>query len=96
MKQVYYSEKTKRYYNTEESCLKAENEYDEKMGIKKAESEARKKRATEVEEARQAASDARKKYRDVLEKFCKDYGTYHCSIGSDISSVIDDFFDLIF
>lgn len=87
----FYSEVTKKLYDTEADLNDAEN------AIKKTESENKAKeiklkneraaRAKVVNEAfkdyRKAKEIARKKYSDanaLLDAFVKDYGTYHVSI----------------
>lgn len=80
----YYSEKLDKMFDTEVALKVAEKEVDEQEKKAKAEAAAkaaeRKNRATEVEDARKAMTDAQKRYRTLLEKFCEDYGTYHCSM----------------
>lgn len=106
----YFSEITRQYYDTEKSCLEAEFKVKEeqnrqKILKEKAERKAkekqekltaeRKARAAEVEEARKAMTTAQTKYREVLEAFCKDYGTYHTSIsGEDVKKIIPSLFDI--
>ena len=106
----YYSEVTKSFYDTEKACLEAEfkvkeEQNREKIRRERAEREAkekqeklvatRKARAAEVEEARKAMTAAQSKYREVLEAFCKDYGTYHTSLtGEDAKKIIPTLFDI--
>lgn len=82
----YYSEELKRFYDTEEECMRATNQF---LDEKKREAEeankkakARAERAKEVEEAQKAMRQAEKNYHDVLEKFLKDYGSYHMTATS--------------
>lgn len=77
----FYSEVTKKYYDSEADCKKAENE----VSLKKSE---RKARADEVEKAMKEAKDANKKAQKLLADFCKDYGTFYHS-----STKTDDVFD---
>ena len=96
-----YSDKTNKYYPTVEEANKAEAALIEKEKIEQAmraqkEKEAqakreklaneRKERAAAVEADRKAMVAAQKKYRDSLDAFVKDYGTYHFSTAS-----VDDF-----
>lgn len=80
----YYSEKLNKMFDTEMALKVAEKDVEEQEKKAKAEAEAkaakRKLRAAEVEAARKAMTDAQKHYRDLLEKFCDDYGSYHCSM----------------
>lgn len=91
------SEKTNKYYDTVDECIAAEAEYDaaikaeEERQIKLAAN--RKERARDVEEAYQAAIEAQKVYKEKLNAFCKDYGTFHMSIGKDSAF---DLFHLFF
>lgn len=78
------SEKTNKTYATVDECLKAEKEYDEAVAAKKAKEEElvnqRKTRAAEIEAAYQEVVDAQKKYRNLLDKFVKDYGSFHMTL----------------
>ena len=91
----YYSELLKSFYESEESCLKAEQEYQAKQKKEQEEkaklAEERKARAKEVEEAMEALKLARKHYEEVLADFCKDYGAFHMSVNKSDS---DDLFGL--
>ena len=80
----YYSEKINKYYDSEEECLSAEKDYEEKLAVEKAKKEelvaTRKARATEIEEAYKAILAARKHYNELMDKFVKDYGSFHMTI----------------
>ncbi len=77
-----YSEKTKKRYDTVEECVKAEEEFDKAVAEEKEKKERlaneRKERAKEVE-------DAFKNANDLLNKFIKDYGSFHATYTSDNS-----------
>jgi hypothetical protein len=79
----YYSEHTRQFYDSVEECEKAENELVEakkKAELEaKAKSEAREKRAKEVEEAMKNAHEAYEKFDKLLKEFVKDYGSFHYS-----------------
>lgn len=96
----YYSEMTKKLYDSEDALVTAETAATEAEAKAKAEKERvaieRKVRADEIEKARAAMVAAQKEYRDKLEAFCKDYGTYHTTIKSprDIPTLFD-FFDFL-
>ena len=92
------SDKTYKEYATVEECVAAEEEYDKKMAERKAilekavnqlkaKQEAiannRKAAAEEVEKARKELITAKKKYHEVLSKFCDKYGAYHYTIKLD-------------
>ena len=97
----FYSEVTKKLYDSEDELKSAETSL---VAKKKAEEEAalklkeeRKARSKDVEDARKAYIDAKKNYYNVLDKFCKDYGSYHASYKTDdIDSIFEDFFDLFY
>lgn len=108
----YFSEVTRQYYDTEKACLEAEFKVKEEQNRQKILKEkaareakekqeklaaARKIRANEVEEARKAMVAAQSKYREVLEAFVRDYGTYHLSLnGEDAKGLIPTLFDNFF
>ena len=89
-----FSEKTNKYYNTVEECLEAEKEYDEAVleaeNKKKELAENRKNRAKEVEDAYKARLEADKVFKDKLNKFVDDYGSFHMTINTEV----DDPFNL--
>lgn len=105
----YYSERTKKFFDTVEACEKAEFEAKEAENREKilrerkeAEEKERKERlanerkvrAAEVEEARKAMVTAQNKYREVLQKFIQDYHTYHYSTSNfDDIPTLFDFFN---
>lgn len=79
----YYSEQLHKIFDSEEACVKAEKTFEEEERKKKEAEEKkaneRKQRAAEVEEAMKMANEAIKNYRELLTKFCKDYGAFHYS-----------------
>ena len=107
----YYSDVTKSFYDTEKACLEAEfkvkeEQNREKIRRERAEREAkekqerlaaeRKARAAEVEEARKAMDVSRSKYAELLQAFCKDYGSYHTTLtNEDAKNLIPTLFDVI-
>lgn len=76
-----YSEKTKKFYDSTEACLAAEDKYDAKERETKAklgkEAEAQKAlakaRADKAKEVEQAFTHAN----DLLKDFIKEYGSFH-------------------
>lgn len=106
----YWSDVTRSFYDTEKACLEAEFKVKEEQNRqkilkekeereRKAKQEAlaaeRKARANEVEEARKAMVTAQSKYREVLEAFIKDYGSYHLSLdGKDAEAAKRSLFDI--
>lgn len=73
MKKFYYSEILKKYFDTEEACLKAEEEYNEKHKAELLAKEEKTAKAKEVEEAY-------KKYIELRSEFIKKYGAYHMTL----------------
>jgi len=106
-----YSDKTNSFYNSIEEANHAEFELKEKENLAKIEKERkeralkeqkekaateRKAAAEKVETARKTYVEAQKAYRDELEAFCKNYGTYHYSTNNvdDIPSLFGFLSDL--
>ena len=107
-----YSDKTNKFYDTVEEANRAEFELKEKENLEKIKKEreaalakqekekkiaARKEAAEKVETARKAYLEAQKAYRQELEGFCKNYGTYHYSTDNadEIPSLFDWFGNIL-
>ena len=79
----YFSDVTKKLYDTSDACIEAEenalNEQIKEKQKKERLAAERKNRAAEVEEARKNMVAAQKEYRDILESFINDYKSYHYS-----------------
>ena len=92
-----FSEKTEKYYNTVEECLEDEKEYEKELLMienkKKELSENRKNRAKEVEDAYKARLEADKAFKDKLNKFVDDYGSFHMTINTEVEDPFN-FFDI--
>lgn len=90
----FYSEITQRLYDSEADLKKAEKEKQEaELAAKRKKEELaqnRKARAKEVEDAMKEAIEAQKKYKTLLNEFCKEYGAFHYSWNGD-ESLIDLF-----
>ena len=90
-----FSEKTNQEYQSVEECLAAEKEFDEALAAKKAKEEelasARKARAVEVEDAYKAILEAQKVYREKLDAFIKDYGSFHMTLRTGDFNPFDGF-----
>ena len=71
----YYSEVTKKMYDTVKDLEKAEKEIKDK-------NDERKTAAAAVEKAYNELVEARERYSKVLNDFCSKYGAYHQSIKS--------------
>lgn len=93
------SEKTGKTYETVDECLADEKKFDlaveEKENKKKELANARKERAKEVEDAYNARLEADKFYREKLNKFIDDYGSFHMTINTEVENPysIFDFLD---
>lgn len=100
----YYGERTKKLYDSVEACEKAEFAAKEQENLakikverEKAEKERlaaeRKSRAAKIEELRKAMVSAQHQYREAIEQFTKDYGSYHYTSHSvdDIPTLFDFF-----
>lgn len=83
----YYSDITNKLYDSmsdlEEAEKKVITEQEEKKAKEQKKADERKARAQEVDDLQRVYVGARKAYSEALEKFCKDYGTYHTSISTD-------------
>lgn len=95
----YFSEVTNKVYDTPEALQKDEVAIKEAEIKRKAEQEKaaneRKNRAAEVDAARKEMVAAQRKYREVLEAFCKDYGSFHTTLNvGEIPTLFDNFFSL--
>lgn len=107
----YYSDVTRSFYDSEKACLEAEFKIKEEQNREKIRRERelalekekkkklaaeRKARAAEVEEARKAMTAAQSKYKEVVEAFVRDYGSYHYTSTSadDMPSTLFDIFNL--
>lgn len=89
----FYSDMTKKLYETEEALVIAEKEMaaeearkeEEARKAKEAEEakkNERKARADEIEVARKEMVEAQKKYQELVTAFVRDYKTYHYSTSS--------------
>ena len=88
----FYSDVTKKYYENETAAREAEEKLLKTQNEKNA---RRKEMAEEVEAKRKAYMDARTEYRTALDKFCKEYGSYHYTInGQELTDIFCNFFDL--
>ena len=99
----YYSDVTRKLYetaeeltNAETAVVKAEQERKAALAKKQAEQaklkEQRAARAQEVTEAIRVRDEAQKKVNELVNNFVKDYGSYHYTWSSDF---IDDVFKTV-
>ena len=94
MKPVYYSEKTKKYYDEKEDAIAAEKEWDEKNAVALKIKEERQAAADEIEAARKEYVKAYNHYIDLMNEFIKKYKSYHTTYTQEISkpvSIVDLF-----
>lgn len=94
----FYSEYTKRLYDSPEDCEKAESAIKD-AELKKEKEKAqrvaeRKAKADEVSKAYDSYVSARRAYEKVLTEFCEKYGAYHTSIDSSTLKDLMKYFDL--
>ena len=96
MKTVYKSEVLNKTFDTEEECLAAEKEHEEKLAVEKAKKAERKERAKKKKKAFKDADEAYKHAKELLNKFCEDYGVFHKSYtGADLPAA-RNLFDVFF
>lgn len=92
------SEKTGKHYKTPEECLADEKKFDDELAAKEAKkkelAEQRKIRAKEVEDAYKARIEADKNYREKLNKFIDDYGSFHMTFDTEVDDTFS-FFDFL-
>jgi len=102
LKMKFYSEETKKFYDTYEACVKAEDEIANKKkaeAARKAELEKnRASAAKEVEAAFKKAADAVKERDKLLEDFVRKYGAFHMSLDKADTNLFDvsDLFKSLF
>ena len=92
-----YSDVTKKFYDDEAAALKAEEEVktraEEKTARRKQMANTVEVKRTEYEQARKACKQARDEYYEVLDNFCKEYGSYHYTITcKDLNAAFDSLF----
>lgn len=100
----YYSELTKKTYDTVEELEKEEAVKKAEKEKKDAYAEQRKKDAQIVREKMNAYEKAYEEYDKAISDFVKKYGSYHAtitgsgvpSISKFVDSVVDNFFDRYF
>lgn len=96
MKQLFYSDITKKTYETEEACLEAEKLVAAENEKKEALAAERGKRAKEVEDAYERALEARQTAYDLMREFIHDYGSFHTTLKTGNLGLFDwDPFNLI-
>ena len=92
----YYSDKTKQLYESVEQLQKAEVAYDKEQEAALAKQRDRKNRAEEIKKAREVLRNAQKNYQDLVNKFVKDYGSYHETYSKESDSLEQILLNLFF
>ena len=92
----YYSDKTKALYESVEQLQKAEAAYDKEQEAALAKQRDRKNRAEEIKKAREVLRNAQKNYQDLVNKFVKDYGSYHETYSKESDSLEQILYNLFF
>lgn len=77
LKQVYHSDILKKYFDTEEEAVKAEQEYNEKHALEIKAKEEKAKEAKKVEELLREANEKTNEAYEALNAFTKKYGSFH-------------------
>lgn len=90
----FYSDKTKKVYDTVELLEAAEQEYDEAHAAELRKAEERKADAEAIEAAYKAAVAAQKHYNDLVNAFVKKHGSYHLSVKTN--DWFSDLFNVFF
>lgn len=90
----YYSDKTKKLYETVEDLNKAEKAYDEAHALEIKKAGIKKEKADEIREARKVMIDAQNKYNELVNKFIKEYGSYHETYHDGDLICLKDIFNL--
>ena len=95
MVKKFYSEKLDKLFDTEEACVEAEKEFDEKHKAEIKLKEERAAAAKEVEDLYKQASEAQKKADAALAEFLKKYKHFHSTISTvpNSKTLFDVFFD---
>jgi hypothetical protein len=104
----YFSEKTKKLYDSEEKLREEETAFDAKqakiVAEKKALAEARKERAAQIEAAYKEwqdkeaeAYESKKNFLEMRNAFIKDYGSFHMTVRNTeaVPSMVRDMNDLL-
>lgn len=79
----YYSEITKKVYNTEDELRAAEKAEKDKDATEQKKREKRKADAKEVEAAIKAANEAYDRANTKIDEFIDKYGSFHMTIDDD-------------
>lgn len=89
----YYSELTKKLYDTAKELNDAESLHKETLIEKETQLAEKKKRADEVTKAYEAIRNAEKEFIKLRNEFVKDYGSFHMTYRETGDKPILDLFD---
>lgn len=90
----YYSELTKKVYDSPKEVEAAEAEIKAAEERKAKLQEKRADRAKEIEAAYKDIINAQKKYSDLVDAFVKDYGSFHMTYTDD-KPLVAPFYELL-
>jgi uncharacterized damage-inducible protein DinB len=90
----YYSDKTKKLYDSVELLNEAEMAYDEAHAAELKKAEQKKNAAEAIKAARKAVIDAQSRYNELVNQFIKDYGSYHETYHDGDVITLKDIFNL--
>lgn len=90
----YYSDKTKKLYDSVELLNEAEMAYDEVHAAELKKAEQKKNAAEAIKAARKAVIDAQSRYNELVNQFIKDYGSYHETYRDGDMISLKDIFNL--
>lgn len=92
----YYSDETKKLYETEEALKAAEKAVFDAKQEKEKLKQQRSVRAKEVEDAFKAVEEAQTHAYKLLNDFTKDYGSFHMSWSNNAKKPYFPLFDILF
>ena len=94
----YFSEITKKVYDSTEELETAENEVLDEQKAQEEKLAKRAERAKEVEAAYAKAAEAKEQADELLNEFLKDYGSFHTTVKKPIKriNIFDDWFNSFF
>lgn len=94
IKTKFYSELTKKLYDTQEEAEKEEKALEAKNRLELKKKEEKTARAKEIEEAYKKCVEANQQYVKLKNAFIKDYGSFHMTYTDKTPKVLEDPFTL--
>lgn len=98
----FYSDVTKKFYDSTNECLKAEKEFEEaekkRLAEEQKKKDQREARMKEIEDLHNANMAAQKRENELLKAYLNDYGSFESrrfvvNAGEFLSDLIDALFD---